>query len=312
MDEQLRTTNISVICCCAAAFIAYHVYLGNEIWKRPAETVAGVTAHSRSRWVATMVKAKVDVVPIQTVRTFIVSSKILATSAVALFFGFSKVLTTLLSQPTSSNSSFGLDGGWVPGKVLALEICLVISFFSFCQAMRFYGHVTMGLRIGLHEERVIEAEYRRLNKDMGVGTEASRRQEIDLLLTKRTRNIDCVVDMLDRGFAYHWLGLRGYYMMFPLYGYLWGPWMLLATTVILIALLRIVDFSLDSMTPEFLKLGIMAPEEDVNEEDTDVESDDESIIGADSHHIEEVDVDAVVPLAGGEQKSPPLPAVTSK
>ncbi|KAJ3063105.1 hypothetical protein HDU98_001034 [Podochytrium sp. JEL0797] len=244
---------------------------------------------------------------VQTVRTFVLSSKILATSAVALFFGFSKFLTDSLADPdTLSSSSFGVDGGgWVPGKVLALEICLVISFFSFCQAMRFYGHVTLAINIGLHEEREIEAEHRHLHKHKLATTEAAKLQEIDHLLKKRTQNIDAVTDMLDRGFTYHWLGLRGYYMMFPVYGYLWGPWILLVTSIIILALLRVVDFHLDSLNPNFLKHESKAPEEGDDGGDTDVESDDESINIADLEHMGETEMDADVPFASEDKNSKP-------
>ncbi|KAJ3198664.1 hypothetical protein HDU82_001147 [Entophlyctis luteolus] len=72
-----------------------------------------------------------------------------------------------------------------------------------------------------------------------------RRRSRNIRAYELTQRIEFVAGMLNRGSFFYTLGMRGYYISFPVIAYLWGPWALLGTTLLLVCILRIVDFNLD-------------------------------------------------------------------
>ncbi|KAJ3198768.1 hypothetical protein HDU82_001039 [Entophlyctis luteolus] len=72
-----------------------------------------------------------------------------------------------------------------------------------------------------------------------------RRRTRNIRAYELTQRIEFVAGMLNRGSFFYTLGMRGYYISFPVIAYLWGPWPLLGTTLLLVFILRIVDFNLD-------------------------------------------------------------------
>ncbi|KAJ3068700.1 hypothetical protein HDU98_008180, partial [Podochytrium sp. JEL0797] len=70
----------------------------------------------------------------------------------------------------------------------------------------------------------------------------------------RAVKIDFVARMLNRGSMYYTLGMKGYYIAFPAMAYLRGRWTLLGTTVLLMGILRIVDFHLEDLSPAEFEL----------------------------------------------------------
>ncbi|KAJ3075711.1 hypothetical protein HDU98_007103 [Podochytrium sp. JEL0797] len=76
-----------------------------------------------------------------------------------------------------------------------------------------------------------------------------QRRERYLNVRARAVRIDFVARMLNRGSMYYTLGMRGYYFTFPAMAYLWGPWALLGATLLLVGILRVVDFNLEDLSP---------------------------------------------------------------
>ncbi|KAJ3288707.1 hypothetical protein HDU79_004633 [Rhizoclosmatium sp. JEL0117] len=256
--DSYTATNIAVGICCAVILIVYHLWLASVVRTNPQKTVFGVTSHGRKAWVAVMMRDKKDICAVQSLRNLIMVSSILASTAVVLMFGFINFLSTISTNASEKNASnaFGFVVDEVFGaKVMILLFVYCISFFCFAQAMRFYNHTTMVININLPSQ-----ELERLQNNlpdellrMGQGTPAARDQENERDILIKTSNIEFVGGMLNRGHLYHTAGLRGYYISFPIMGFLWGPWTLLACTIILIVLLRIVDFNLDNLSPTHVR-----------------------------------------------------------
>ncbi|KAJ3062613.1 hypothetical protein HDU98_001513 [Podochytrium sp. JEL0797] len=76
-----------------------------------------------------------------------------------------------------------------------------------------------------------------------------QRRERYLNVRARAVRIEFVARMLNRGSMYYTLGMRGYYITFPAMAYLWGPWALLGATLLLVGILRVVDFNLEDLSP---------------------------------------------------------------
>ncbi|KAJ3080385.1 hypothetical protein HDU99_008527 [Rhizoclosmatium hyalinum] len=77
----------------------------------------------------------------------------------------------------------------------------------------------------------------------------SQRRQRHLNVHALAANIEFVARMLNRGSMYYTFGMRGYYISFPVMAYLWGPWALFGTTILLIVILRAVDFNLETLSP---------------------------------------------------------------
>ncbi|KAJ3027857.1 UNVERIFIED_CONTAM: hypothetical protein HDU68_002946 [Siphonaria sp. JEL0065] len=263
-----------------------------------------------------------DILAVQSLRNLIMASSILASTCVAVIFGFIAFLATLVSHPESVDSNgnplgsqfgFALDALFGP-KVMLLLVVFCVAFFCFAQSMRFYNHVGMVININLHGDELEEAmnpsprilettpdsdkelspSENPFNQQsdsgsirLGLDNEMASREntlnrhakailrnqssESVLSLRRHSRpksiprlqedrerrkkvhalasRIEFVARMLNRGSMFYTLGMRGYYISFPIMAFLWGPWALLGTTVLLVAILRVVDFNLEALNP---------------------------------------------------------------
>ncbi|KAI9346259.1 hypothetical protein BDR26DRAFT_916677 [Obelidium mucronatum] len=163
MDES--TTNIAVCCVSALLLASYHSWLVWMIKNCTEQTVYGLSAHSRRAWVAAIMKgSNKDILAVQSLRNLIMASSILASTCVAIIFGFIAFLATVVSHPetvdTTGNpmgSQFGfvLDKLFGP-KVMMLLIVFCVAFFCFAQSMRFYNHVGMVININLSAQELEE------------------------------------------------------------------------------------------------------------------------------------------------------------
>ncbi|KAJ3267066.1 hypothetical protein HDU77_007006 [Chytriomyces hyalinus] len=95
---------------------------------------------------------------------------------------------------------------------------------------------------------------------------ARRKRARQLAACALVANVDFVARLLNRGSMYYTFGMRGYYFSFPIIAYLWGPWSLLAATVLLMFTLRVVDFNSDVMSPGYGGAGMKRRSEDLEEQ----------------------------------------------
>lgn len=172
-------------------FILYHAWLLFTILRNPKRTVIGLNADSRREWAFSMMTdpLKNGVLIVQTIRNNIMASSLMATAAITL--------CSLISvQVSSSKPSLEMEKGYKrfassPSvKYLAILLCFLLAFLCNVQSVRYYAHVSF------------------------LATLPS---------SKGTReSIEYVASNLNRG-AYFWsLGLRAFYLSFPLFLWVFG------------------------------------------------------------------------------------------
>lgn len=99
------------------------------------------------------------------------------------------------------------------------------AFFYFSQAMRFLNHVCILVNINITDDEVAK-----LDKDA--------------LIAYHKLNADVIGDMMNRGAYCNTIGFRMYYLSFPIIAWIGGGYFMIATTCVLIFVLRTMDFNI--------------------------------------------------------------------
>ncbi|MED6156008.1 hypothetical protein PIB30_010940 [Stylosanthes scabra] len=169
-------------------FVLYHVWLLYTIHRNPLRTVIGLNAHSRHQWVLCMMSdpLKNGVLAVQTLRNNIMASTLLGTTAVTLssLIGiFATSTGTSTSEPYTATSI----------KQICITVCFLIAFLCNVQSIRYYAHVSFLITaptLGLGDQR---------------------------------EHMEYIANILNRG-SHSWsLGLRAFYLSFPLFLWIYGP-----------------------------------------------------------------------------------------
>ncbi|KAJ3158351.1 hypothetical protein HK101_001323 [Irineochytrium annulatum] len=215
MSTPYAILNIVAGITSVAAIALYNVWFAHMVVTQPESTVLGLTSVSRN-WV--------------------MASSLLGSTSIVIIFGFVTFLTNVtvtgkgppLDNPTGIAPEVGFEFDFLfslkTQKVILILIIYMASFFCFAQAIRFFNHVALIININLSEDQITllnsdgKANYRPLPQS-------------------------CVADIMNRGAMFHHIGLRAYYVSFPLFAYLWGPWYLILATIVLLYILRHIDFN---------------------------------------------------------------------
>ena len=194
--------------------IAYSLFLGYKTRRNPAYTVQAVNAIARTAWVETiMQESGKEILAVQTLRNSTMAATFLASTAVLLIIG---VLTL-------SGQGDKLEGTWhalnSKGahhaelwliKLLLILLDLFVAFFSFAMAIRVFNHVGYLINVPL----------------------------------SRNLKMICpahVAVHLNRAGSFYSIGMRAYYTVVPLVFWLFGPHLMLASTIALIVVLYRLD-----------------------------------------------------------------------
>ncbi|XP_012469004.1 uncharacterized protein LOC105787102 [Gossypium raimondii] len=173
----------------------YHVWLLFTILKHPTRTVIGLNAESRHQWVLSMMSdpLKNGVLAVQTIRNNIMASTLLATVAITLSSLISVFVTSSSdSSNTTSEIFYGNKSRILSSiKYFSILLCFLVAFICNVQSIRYYAHVSFLITLPSSVDNVESVEYAARN--------------------------------LNRG-SYSWsLGLRAFYLSFPLLLWIFGP-----------------------------------------------------------------------------------------
>lgn len=181
----------------------YHGWLVFTIRHNPKRTVIGLNAESRHQWVFSMMAdpLKNGVLIVQTIRNNIMASTLLATTAITLCSLISVYVSNesnsnhnSLSSSSSSSSQLLNVGDRTPiassVKYFAILICFLVAFLCNVQCIRYYAHVSFLATLPTSKDRRESIEY--------------------------------VVANLKIGCLFWSLGLRAFYLSFPLFLWLFG------------------------------------------------------------------------------------------
>ncbi|MFH1596061.1 MAG: DUF599 domain-containing protein [Pseudomonadota bacterium] len=188
--------------------IAYHIQLIHQIRTRPLTTALGVTNHLRGHWVESIMEQNRDLLAVQTLRNWVMTSSFLASTAILISLGLVSVAASPERMAEISPSLTELVREhrvlWL-FKLMVLIIDFFFVFFSFCLAIRYYNHVNFMINVPSTLAHKITPEY--------------------------------ITGILNRGMMHYNLGMRGYYLGVLLVLWLFGAiWMLLGTVVVLLVL----------------------------------------------------------------------------
>ncbi|KAG0557211.1 hypothetical protein KC19_11G110500 [Ceratodon purpureus] len=195
---------------------AYHAHLWFKLKSKPESTVIGVNHLNRQAWVINIMSdsGKNGIVAVQTLRNSIMASTLLASTAITL----SSVIAALVSSTTSGGTDntlrhfiYGETGNITSTlKYLCLLLCFLFAFVCHVQSIRYANHASFLLSIpvgdnapGLTPEYVNEFIYMSQN--------------------------------------FFTLGLRGYYLAFPLLLWIFGPIPMFVCSIVMVFLLRTLD-----------------------------------------------------------------------
>ncbi|XP_028095197.1 uncharacterized protein LOC114295200 isoform X1 [Camellia sinensis] len=179
----------------------YHGWLVFTIRHNPKRTVIGLNAESRHQWVFSMMAdpLKNGVLIVQTIRNNIMASTLLATTAITLCSLISVYVSNESnsnhnSLSSSSSSQLLNVGDRTPIasslKYFAILFCFLVAFLCNVQCIRYYAHVSFLATLPTSKDRRESIEY--------------------------------VVANLNRGCLFWSLGLRAFYLSFPLFLWLFG------------------------------------------------------------------------------------------
>ncbi|XP_031500833.1 uncharacterized protein LOC116264641 [Nymphaea colorata] len=203
--------------CGLMVMAVYHVWLLHRVIHFPSRTVIGLNALNRQQWVSTMMAdpMKNGVLAVQTIRNNIMASTVLASTAITLS-SIIGVLVRTSSDPSAAPLVVGNRSATaVSVKYFAVLTCFLLAFLCNVQSLRYYGHVSF--LVSTQQPETTEGE---------VGVEYIGRA-------------------LNRG-SYFWsLGLRAFYLSFPLLLWTFGPIPMLACSCVLVALLFFLDSTTD-------------------------------------------------------------------
>jgi uncharacterized membrane protein len=190
------------------SIVAYHIYLIHQIRTRPLTTSMGVTNHLRSHWVESIMEQNRDLLAVQTLRNWVMTSSFLASTAILISLGLVTVAASPEKMAEISPSLTELVREhrvlWL-FKLMVMILDFFFVFFNFCLAIRYYNHVNFMINVPSTLAHKITPEY--------------------------------ITGILNRGMMHYNLGMRGYYLGVLLVLWLFGPiWMLLGTVVMLLVL----------------------------------------------------------------------------
>lgn len=212
MNEELK--EITWLAGIVGLLFFYHIFLFLMVWKKPLLTAAGQNGLVRKAWIAAILEDRKDVLAVQTLRNVMMSSSLLATTAltistiIAAFFirgpeGTSKIVE--MSDETSEMFS-------VEHKLFSMILLFMLSFFSYMQSVRIHSHA--GYMFGISK----------------CADKPSFLTEIYLW------------KLLDRGSFYHTIGTRLFYAAFLAVLWLFGPIISAVCAGVLLVALIFTDF----------------------------------------------------------------------
>lgn len=215
MPDFVVTHTVDLICfaLCALALLGYQCYLQWRTRRDPASSAQDVMLVARAAWVHSVMRERRDILAVQTLRNSTMAASFMASTAILLIIG---VLTLSAQGDKLSGTWHSLNflghasaEMWL-FKLLLMLFDLLFAFFAFSMSVRVFHHVGYLINVPL-EPQSGQAQAQR------------------------------VVAQLNRAGVFYRIGMRAYYFTVPLLFWLFGPVLLVASTVVLITFLYHLD-----------------------------------------------------------------------
>jgi uncharacterized membrane protein len=216
IQNLLASLTYDLVCLLASVLLVtfYHLFLRRKNRKDPTYTVQAINRIARTAWVETIMRDEQKaVLAVQTLRNSTMAAIFLASTSVLLIIG----VLTLSEQGGRIEAAWhalNLVGAkhpelWIT-KLIFLLLDLFVAFFSFAMSVRIFNHVGYMINVPLN-------------------------------LNHRMITTAHVATHLNRAGDFYSIGMRAYYFLIPLVFWLFGPLLMLASTIGLIYVLYRID-----------------------------------------------------------------------
>ncbi|TPX35266.1 hypothetical protein SmJEL517_g02210 [Synchytrium microbalum] len=207
------------------AYIGYHAFLLFNVFTKPELTVIGITRKARANWIAGIMSKQdgsLGVLAIQTLRNYLMISSAMGSVAITLSVAIMAVVGSLSGKSSEGTMTF-LSGF---SDVFKINIAILIAtfvcaFVCFLESMRYMNHT--GFIITTVPPKQPGSERSLVRPD--------KAKAMVLLATR----------MVNRGALFHTFGIRFLLYAFPVLSWLFSPWALLVTTVLLLVMCYVLD-----------------------------------------------------------------------
>jgi uncharacterized membrane protein len=194
-------------------FTLYNVFIWWKLKFNPIYTIQGATNLARRAWVVNIMEEKNDILAVQTLRNSTMAATFLASTAILLSVG----VLSLTGQAENLGNTWHMlnifgstERSTLALKLLVLLINLFIAFFSFSSSIRLYNHV--GFMI---------------NTPCTDGNYSS--------------SLTFVAMQLNRAANHFHFGMRAFYFLIPLVFWIFGPLLLIGSTIATILVIYFLD-----------------------------------------------------------------------
>ena len=193
----------------ATAFAAYRLLQRRRARYDPSATLQSRQATMRAEWVAEVLRTGNGVLGVQTLRNALMGSIFFASNTMFLVIGTLGLTAQghLAESWRSLDPASGLTPSASPSlalaKLLLLLLTLLVAFFCFVNAIRLFGHASIGIGV-------------------------------------KSADAEGVTAQIDSAWGYQGLGVRCYYFAVPVLFWLFGPmWFVLAGIGALVLMTRL-------------------------------------------------------------------------
>jgi uncharacterized membrane protein len=228
MDVFFRAyeTDIVAFLLSAGIVAAYYFFLNIKVRHNPTYTIHGVNALARSLWVENIMRdPAMGIMGVQTLRNFIMGSSLMASTAALLIMG-TLTLSGQEEHIAQAWHALSLSGPistqlWT-FKLLLLLVDFIVAFFAFSMSVRLTNHVVFMLNIPQHD-------------------------------VHHNLSPKAVGRRMQRAGSQFAIGMRAFFFAVPLVFWLFGPYLLLASSIGLVVTLYHLDRSEPEDVPETAK-----------------------------------------------------------
>lgn len=209
LHKEMNTLDIMALAFSLTVLLSYQAFFVYQLKHQPSSTITGWSQDIRRKWVKnTALKQNGDILAVQSLRNWIISSTFLATVSMTISFGLLSFLSSAdrITNQDSFLYALIMDPS-ISVKAIFILTCNFLSFFAFTQSIRYFNHVGFALGTSLLNES----------------------------------EVDNVARLLNTGAAFFTFGVRSFYCSFPFTFWLFGPIYFIVSTIFLVLLVRVGD-----------------------------------------------------------------------
>jgi len=208
-----HATDLMSFALSASALLIYQMVLNRRTLRDPSSSAQDIMLVARAAWVDSVMRERRDILAVQTLRNSTMAASFMASTAILLIIG----VLTLSAQGDKLSGTWHVLNflGHVSAemwlfKLLMMLFDLLFAFFAFSMSVRLFHHIGYSINVPL-----------------ALGLEQTQPQH--------------VVAQMNRAGIFYRIGMRSYYYIVPLLFWLFGPLLLLGSTLLLIFFLYHLD-----------------------------------------------------------------------